>query len=147
MTTTFKQQADVVKKLYNNGSTNIHGALKMRGKFTLEEIKALNDAASSLAAMAINTYVDALEKESPMVETLAKEFSAKLEEWIGEELKTVVARNYVEKDSAICHSHDFCDANMAMIEVFEARGLDWETHNELLDAAWNKAKANNFYTI
>lgn len=140
MTTTFKQQAETVQKIYND--------IKRRKvcKLTTAQLSALNDAASTLAALAINEAVD---NSNPLVEKLAKEFSAKLQEWIGDELKIVVARNAVEKDSAVCHSHDFCDANTAMIEVFEKNSLNWEVpeHSTLLDAAWNKAKANNFYTI
>lgn len=80
------------------------------------------------------------------IEILAKAFSAKLTERIGEELRIVVARNCSEKDSSICHSHDFCDANVAMIEVFEEHGLTFY-NIDLFNKAWNKAKANNFYTI
>ena len=52
---------------------------------------------------------------------LAREFSATLREWLRpDELAEVVERNRAETDSYICHSHDFCDPNMAMLEAMEA---------------------------
>ena len=53
-------------------------------------------------------------------EILAREFSATLREWLRpDELAEVVDRNRAETDSYICHSHDFCDANMAMFQAME----------------------------
>lgn len=39
-----------------------------------------------------------------------------------EDLGEVCARNAVETSSGVCHSHDFCDANMVMEEAFHALG-------------------------
>lgn len=53
-------------------------------------------------------------------EILAREFSATLREWLRpDELAEVVKRNKAETNNYICHSHDFCDANMAMLEAME----------------------------
>ena len=54
-------------------------------------------------------------------EILVREFSATLREWLRpDELAEVVERNRAETNSSICHSHDFCDPNMAMLEAMEA---------------------------
>jgi hypothetical protein len=68
--------------------------------------------------------------------------------------------NASETDKSICHSHDFCDANMAMDEAFtKVLGRQYvffndeepetEKQNEidadLINAAWSMAKANKFY--
>ncbi len=48
-----------------------------------------------------------------------------LKTWLSpEEMQEVVCRNEGEHDPTICHSHDFCDANMAMHEVFMSHGMD-----------------------
>lgn len=58
-------------------------------------------------------------------EAMAAEFSAVLKTWLSPaEMKEVVCRNEGEPDPNICHSHDFCDANMAMHEVFMRRGME-----------------------
>ncbi len=80
-------------------------------------------------------------------EQVAIKFSEVLKEWVGiKKLRAIVSRNEAENDSSICHSHDFCDANMAMVEAMEKMGLDYETNDELFNQAWNIAKENAFYT-
>ena len=39
-------------------------------------------------------------------------------------MSEIVERNKNETDPNICHSHDFCDANMFLHEVFMAYGMD-----------------------
>ena len=64
-------------------------------------------------------------------EILAREFSATLREWLRpDELAEVVDRNRAETDNYICHSHDFCDANMAMFQAMET------TLNISSDSIW-----------
>lgn len=90
------------------------------------------------------------------IQNLAMEFSSVLREWLSEEeMLMVLARNARENDPLICHSHDFCDANMAMDEA--ARNLGFkeiydhgESEEEVVracvfwSAAWAKAKASGF---
>ncbi len=88
---------------------------------------------------------------TPTVETLALEFSQGLRSHITEEqMAEVIRRNRAEASPGICHSHDFCDANMFLYDVFmkygmnpvEEGGLDrW---GDLWDRAWNMAKAAEF---
>jgi hypothetical protein len=56
---------------------------------------------------------------------VAKEFSRILCRWLPPvEIAEAVRRNTTEPaGSTICHSHDFCDANMAMCEAFNNLGI------------------------
>lgn len=78
----------------------------------------------------------------------AEGFALVLQEWLTEaELAEVRRRNAAEPEgSTVCHSHDFCDANMAMDEAFtrflgrEPRVMDVSDTEEGPDVAiWNLA--------
>ena len=83
-------------------------------------------------------------------EALADEFSHVLRNWLtADEMAKVIERNRAQTNPIICHSHDFCDANMAMDEAFTllmgrssdaADGHDARLWNE----AWEIAKRNEF---
>jgi hypothetical protein len=82
-------------------------------------------------------------------ETLAADFSAVLRRWLtADEMAQVLALNKQEAGTNVCHSHDFCDANMAMLKAFEDLGgdLDLEDQDQvkLWNAAWDIAKASGF---
>jgi hypothetical protein len=50
-----------------------------------------------------------------LIETLAREFSEGLHDYlIEEQMQAVVERNRAERAPRACHSHDFCDANMVL---------------------------------
>lgn len=52
-------------------------------------------------------------------EQLADRFAAVLREWLTPgEWEAMRAANGAETDPGICHSHDYCDANMAMHQAF-----------------------------
>ena len=84
------------------------------------------------------------------VRALAHEFSRILRDWLTEdEIKQVIERNAEFDDPAVCASHDFCDANMAMYEAFEnIMGHPIDTRKKadvaMWDKAWNMAKASDF---
>ncbi len=85
------------------------------------------------------------------VKLLAHEFSQALRSSLSpEEMTEVVLRNRAQASPNICHSHDFCDANMVLHEVFMKHGMDvadeggMDRWGELWDRAWNLAKANEF---
>ena len=67
-----------------------------------------------------------------------------------EEIELVIARNAAEKDPNICHSHDFCDANVVLLDVFLAHGMDpadeggMEKWGNLWDETWTLAKTLGF---
>lgn len=88
---------------------------------------------------------------------LAHAFARVLRSWLdAEEIATVIERNRAQPPgSGICHSHDFCDANMAMDEAFGACGFwrwvdDGEdvifVNDELWAEAWGLAKQSEFAT-
>ena len=59
------------------------------------------------------------------VQSLALEFSHALRsELSAEEMRVVVRRNRAQLSPNICHSHDFCDANMVLHGVFLQHGMD-----------------------
>lgn len=92
-------------------------------------------------------------------EKLARAFGAVLADWLSEEQRAlVIARNLKEgARSPICHTHDFCDPNQAMLDTFEqVLGREMVLpcdENEkqsdadmvLSQAAWNMAKAAGFW--
>jgi hypothetical protein len=89
------------------------------------------------------------------VEITARAFSKVLKEWIGAVgMAQTNALNANESDPLVCHSHDFCDANMAMDEALRGLGvdMDWDDEegmpqwiNNLWNAAWSMAVDNDFY--
>lgn len=63
--------------------------------------------------------------QPPGVGALAIEFCDAMREALTpDQLRQVVERNQAETHAGVCHSHDFCDANMVMHEVFMGRGMD-----------------------
>jgi len=83
---------------------------------------------------------------------LAKLFSELLIKEIGKDNAIEAnARNKVTDDIYICHSHDFCDANMVMLEAWRKhtnKGDDGFFQDDVFDEvniAWHEAKANKFY--
>jgi hypothetical protein len=97
-------------------------------------------------------------KQQPV--TLAREFSRVLTEWLTPaEMADVNAKNAAEYNPIICHSHDYCDANMAMDEAF-SRAFGYspldDAHRDpaddgmtaenvdLINSAWDIAKALEF---
>lgn len=88
---------------------------------------------------------------TPTADTLALQFSEGLHASLGaEKMREVVERNRVETAPCCCHSHDFCDANMVLYEVFLRNSMDpateegMELHGALWDQVWNLAKSREF---
>ena len=103
--------------------------------------------------------------EMPTAEQVAKAFAAKLTLILGKKKIAELNRRNTPEDRArgICHSHDFCDANMVMLaaidplvgasgnsdtwqEEMDARDNEEEAAiNTLWNEAWNMAAQANFY--
>ncbi len=88
---------------------------------------------------------------TPTAETLAFEFSQGLHSCLTEEqIAEVVRRNLAETSPGICHSHDFCDANMVLHEVFMKYGMNpveeggMDRWGDLWNRTWNMAKGSGF---
>lgn len=98
--------------------------------------------------------------ELPKPAEVAKKFSTILREWLTPKqidhvncqniLREILAERLEGKTDNICHSHDYCDANMAMLEAMQSFGFDCDEiiHDEqktaLWNEAWNIAKAARF---
>ena len=78
-----------------------------------------------------------------LIVALAEAFDHLLRTEIGKaKYREVLARNAAEPDAGICHSHDFCDANMMMDGAFRVvlqRGPDIDDDADLTlwTDAWN----------
>lgn len=78
---------------------------------------------------------------------LAREFSRILCEWCTpDEMAEIRQRNLTpEYSGGCCASHDFYDANQAMIDAVESLGGEYDTDSDLpIDAAWGIAKQAGF---
>ena len=78
------------------------------------------------------------------IKKLARAFSALLVKRIGKaKVKKVNKLNLTETDSGVCHSHDFCDANMVMASAIRRAGLLDDPR--LWNDAWRFAVKNRFF--
>lgn len=83
----------------------------------------------------------------PDREKLAVAFLDVLEEWLSpEQQKQVAIDNATEQDPSICHTHDVCNANQAMIDAWEKLNgpeMDCQddAHIARITGAWKDAKA------
>ena len=67
---------------------------------------------------------------------IAQAFQDNLSDWLSPaELRVMRIRNAGESDDWVCHSHDFCDANGAMGDAFNACGESYS--EELWSMAWH----------
>jgi hypothetical protein len=92
----------------------------------------------------------------PSAEVLAERFVTHMRESLTRaQLAEVDARNAVESDPGICHSHDFCDANVVMLAAWEDVGLKFDDDlagegdlnpkgAALWNEAWDLARARGF---
>lgn len=90
---------------------------------------------------------------SGKVERLADGFSKTLQEWLTPDQMTQVMERNGKETSGACHSHDFCDANEAMLQAFKhvfgrdmLLGDDDDDGKEiqLVNRAWSVARERNF---
>jgi hypothetical protein len=74
---------------------------------------------------------------------IALRFVEVLQAWLSpQEWTEMRERNAKQTNTGICHSHDFCDSNMAMAEAFESvTGREPDTGSDADTALWNAAWA------
>jgi hypothetical protein len=82
---------------------------------------------------------------------IAKMFCRLLIRDVGPFLVEAVQRNRDEESPGVCHTHDFCDANMTMAEAMQAHGLMadktvplGDQDNDVWNEAWDLAKKAEF---
>ncbi len=82
--------------------------------------------------------------------SIANSFSRLLRQHLHlDAMKHVVILNALEDDKSVCHTHDFCDANVHMINAFKSiMGREADSSSEedinLINSAWDIAKYNRF---
>jgi hypothetical protein len=76
--------------------------------------------------------------EGMTVRSLSDEFSRILRKQLSEEEMREVIECNRTRDPGVCHSHDFCDANMAMAAAFDYLGIKQDRLAEFEDL-WGKA--------
>jgi hypothetical protein len=75
----------------------------------------------------------------PSAETVAEVFIMVLKEQLSpEEIQEVIRLNAAETDENVCHSHDFCDANMVMAEALKRLGVEARASSETSTRLWNE---------
>lgn len=87
----------------------------------------------------------------PSPEALARKFCEVLRQHLSaHELASAIMLNRNEESPNVCHTHDFCDANMTMLAAMESFGVVYESAAEQQDfcrvwnEAWMIAKASEF---
>lgn len=105
----------------------------------------------SAAPMMFAQVRDGGEPSERIAETVvAISFCRRLREWLTrEQMAQVIADNAAELDPSICHSHDVCDPNQAMIDTLESFGVTSIDVNDeptmtLISDAWALAKSADF---
>lgn len=79
---------------------------------------------------------------TPSPETLAQDFCQELRAFMtAAQVDEAARRNTAEPNPHVCHTHDFCCANMAMQAAFLRQGVDpaEEGAIELWGGLWNRA--------
>ncbi len=91
----------------------------------------------------------------PTPQVLAAEFCRQMHEQLcATHMEEVVLLNAQETNPLVCHSHDFCDANVVMFEAFtevcdapeddEDFDISDQVVLDLMNAAWSIAKKADF---
>ena len=83
---------------------------------------------------------------------IARQFAAALTELLGPHtMRAIVDRNASEPHPDVCHSHDYCDANVVMMDAFLSLGFECSSEPAedsgigfVWDEAWALAKGAEF---
>lgn len=76
----------------------------------------------------------------PLIKSLARDFDARLRETLTvAEYDAMWAANRAEPNPNVCHSHDYCDANMVMHDTLRANHVS----ERQWDAVWDYWRLNS----
>jgi hypothetical protein len=95
--------------------------------------------------------VPKIDTELPLPELLGREFAGVLRSWLTPtQMAQVLRSNAQPENKAVCASHDYCDANQAMLDAFTRvfkveMDLSDEDCTTLWGTAWDLAKASEFF--
>jgi len=91
-----------------------------------------------------------MKKMMPTERAVAEHFAALIRQCLTEsEVERIRELNEAERDMSVCHTHDFCDANMVMDHALESLGVsvwngtDGDMYDDAVDlwnAAWSLAR-------
>lgn len=138
----------------------IVGAHHESGEFVERCVEADSIAAAIAAADAFDVVLSGKIAEPDATITdkirLAREFGTLIQEELSTvRFRAMVDRNKAEDaDSNVCHSHDYCDANMTMLQAFQnvfqrepafLNDSTTEADLALWNEAWQIAKAADFF--
>lgn len=71
--------------------------------------------------------------------TIARTFADLLRKHLTrQEWRAMGDANYAETDPHVCHSHDYCDANLVMYDAFHQHGIDINAANDDDCARWSR---------
>ena len=126
----------------------------MHNGITIEDTDQATDRkAINYAKKRYSGKVDVVNVEQAVL--IAEEFGRELGEYLtAKEKAAVIIRNSGQTDRgakySVCHSHDFCDANMAMDAAYKKvmkKQINANDESQLVywNTAWNIAKHHNFY--
>jgi hypothetical protein len=125
------------------GAAGLAASTKGRGRVFADKRRKVDTSSDEIA--------EAIEDRLPTVEAVASKFSELLRKELGaDKMATVLERNSAETSEGVCHSHDFCDANVIMCEAFSELGVSEDAAiyddrvAKLWNAAWDMAVKNGF---
>lgn len=87
---------------------------------------------------------------TPSTSALARAFARRVREELSPHLLEIVRRNRTPEYKGCCATHDFCDANMLMLDAWsEITGEDpdaWDGDEDMgvVNAAWDLARESEF---
>jgi hypothetical protein len=101
----------------------------------------------------LRDFLDTNSTDEPLAERIGAKFADILKVWFSPEQWEAMRIKNASNPENVCASHDYCNANIAMLEAFHAFNLnprivpdidqDADTDDiALWDAAWKWAKAN-----
>lgn len=88
----------------------------------------------------------------PTPKEVANTFIAVLCAWLtSEEMQLIKEKQKNSTDPAVCYTHDYCDANLAMDQALNLHGIEVniqsDAHVNLMNNSWSLAKKHNFEFI
>lgn len=130
---------------------------------TYEPISDVNEETTAMVKEASELLEEATGKKPTLtqwcpkgqeISYLANRFCETLHAWLGKKkMAQVVKLNKRERSKGICHSHDFCDANQAMLDAAAELGIEIGDAGEnakqtkIWVGAWNLAKDREFKVV
>jgi hypothetical protein len=138
---------DKAKEVYGSGLFTLFRLYDDGSESEIDTIEHLNNTLSN--GLDVGIEVGKLSTDV-IKDDIAREFSNVLLLWLGILQMRKVNELNEDEESSCCHSHDFCDANMAMDDAFtkitgRELNLQSESDKETWSVSWEIAKTNKFY--